>query len=38
VTGVTVPLGTDGVLWVTCSGTRYTYFEVTFDVTGYFTP
>jgi hypothetical protein len=34
--GVTVQLGTGGVLWVTFEG-KYANAEVVFDVTGYFT-
>jgi hypothetical protein len=36
--GVTVPLGTGGVLWVTYSAISGTSTDVVFDVTGYFTP
>ena len=36
--GVTVPLGTGGVLWVTFVGTAGAHADVVFDVTGYFVP
>ncbi len=34
---VTIPLGQDGVLWVTFVGTTRTHADVVFDVSGYFT-
>ncbi len=36
--GVTVPLGSGGVLWVVFVGTPGTTTDVVFDVTGYFVP
>jgi hypothetical protein len=35
--GVTVPLGSGGVLWVVFVGSSRTTTDVVFDVTGYFT-
>jgi hypothetical protein len=36
--GVTVPLGTGGVLWVYFAGSAGAHADVLFDVTGYFVP
>jgi len=36
-TGVTVPLGSGGVLWVSFGGCSYARTHVVFDVSGYFT-